>query len=315
MGFTFTFRISWTLMIDQTDLSTRISFRVNGNDVSVASDHPHLLAALRDELNITSAKDGCSPTGQCGCCTIMIDGKAQVSCQYPVAKAEGRSITTLEGVDEAERQSFSDAFAACGGLQCGFCIPGIVMRAKSQIDKKGADLTREEMSRHLGAHLCRCTGYVKILDAIDVVAKGTPVSVALPGGIGSRGAKYEAPELALGDRGYVDDIRVPGMLHAALHLTAHVRADILAIDTADALAAPGVEAIYTADDVPGDIRVGIIYKDWPVFIGVGERTSYAGDVLAIVVARTRREARAAAALIKVIYNPLRPIVDPMQAIT
>ena len=302
-------------MTDLAAPSTRVSFRVNGQDVSVASDHPHLLAALRDELDITSPKDGCSPTGQCGCCTIIIDGKAQVSCQYPVAKAEGREITTLEGVDESERQSFSDAFAACGGLQCGFCIPGIVMRAKSQIDKKGADLKREDMARHLGAHLCRCTGYVKILDAIDVVAKGTPVSVSLPGGIGSRGAKYEAGELALGDRGYVDDIRVPGMLHAALHLTAHVRADILAIDTADALAAPGVEAVFTAADVPGDIRVGIIYKDWPIFIGVGERTSYAGDVLAIVVARTRREARAAAELIKITYSPLRPIVDAVAAIT
>jgi aldehyde oxidoreductase len=302
-------------MTDLADSSTRVSFRVNGQDVSVASDHPHLLAALRDELYITSPKDGCSPTGQCGCCTIMIDGKALVSCQYPVSKAAGRTIITLEGVDESERQTFSDAFAACGGLQCGFCIPGIVMRAKSQIDKKGADLQREDMARHLGAHLCRCTGYVKILDAIDVVAKGTPVTVSLPGGIGSRGAKYESAELALGDRGYVDDIRVPGMLHAALHLTAHVRADVLEIDTSDALVAPGVEAVFTAADVPGDIRVGIIYKDWPVFIGVGERTSYAGDVLAIVVARTRREARAAAQLIKVTYAPLRPIVDAVAAIT
>ena len=158
-------------MTDVADQSTRVSFRVNGTEVSVASDHPHLLAALRDELNITSPKDGCSPSGQCGCCTIMIDGKAQVSCQYPVAKADGREIITLEGVDESERQSFSDAFAACGGLQCGFCIPGIVMRAKSQIDKKGADLKREDMARHLGAHLCRCTGYVNIVKAIQYAAK------------------------------------------------------------------------------------------------------------------------------------------------
>ena len=295
-------------------LDTKVSFTVNGQPVSVASDHPHLLAALRDELNITSAKDGCSPSGQCGCCTIMIDGKAQVSCQYSVAKAEGKNITTLEGVDEAERQQYADAFAACGGLQCGFCIPGIVMRAKSQIDKKGADLKREDMARHLGAHLCRCTGYVKVLDAIEAVAQGTPVDVSMPSGIGSRGTKYEASALALGDRGYVDDIRVPGMLHAALHLTAHVRADIVSIDSSAALAAPGVTAVFTAADVPGDLRVGIIYKDWPVFIGVGERTSYAGDVLAIVVANTRREARAAAALIQVEYNVHRPIVDAHAAI-
>jgi len=294
--------------------ASRVSFRVNGREVSVATDHPHLLSALREELNITSPKDGCSPSGQCGCCTIMIDGKAQVSCQYPVVKAEGRDITTLEGLEDQERTKYSDAFSACGGLQCGFCIPGIVMRAKSQVDKKGADLKREDMARHLGAHLCRCTGYVKVLDAIDIVAKGTPVEVSLPGGVGSRGTKYEADSLTLGDRGYVDDIRVPGMLHAALHLTAHVRADINNIDTSAALAAPGVRAVYTAADVPGDIKVGIIYKDWPVFIGVGERTSYAGDVLAVVVADTRRQARDATQLISVDYTVHRPIVDALTAI-
>lgn len=244
----------------------------------------------------------------------MIDGKAQVSCTYSVAKAEGRDIVTLEGVDETERNTYASAFAACGGLQCGYCIPGIVMRAKSQVDKKGADLKRDDMARHLGAHLCRCTGYVKVLDAIETVAQGTPVDVSLPGGVGSRGIKYEAADLALGDRGYVDDIRVPGMLHGALHLTKHVRADIVSIDTSAALAAPGVEAVFTAADIPGTHKVGIIYKDWPVMIGVGERTSYAGDVLAIVVARTRREARAAAELISVEYAPLRPIVDAVSAI-
>ncbi len=244
----------------------------------------------------------------------MIDGKAQVSCTYSVAKAEGRDIVTLEGVDETERNTYASAFAACGGLQCGYCIPGIVMRAKSQVDKKGANLKRDDMARHLGAHLCRCTGYVKVLDAIETIAQGTPVDVSLPGGVGSRGTKYEAADLALGDRGYVDDIRVPGMLHGALHLTKHVRADILSIDTSAALAAPGVEAVFTAADIPGTHKVGIIYKDWPVMIGVGERTSYAGDVLAIVVARTRREARAAAELISVEYAPLRPIVDAVSAI-
>ena len=301
-------------MTDLAASGTRISFRVNGTPVSVSAEHPHLLAALRDELDITSPKDGCSPSGQCGCCTVMIDGKAQVSCTYSVAKAEGRDITTLEGVSEEERNTYSSAFAACGGLQCGFCIPGIVMRAKSQVDKKGADLKREDMARHLGAHLCRCTGYVKVLDAIEAVAQGTPVDVSLPGGVGSRGIKYEAADLALGDRGYVDDIRVPGMLHGALHLTKHVRADILDIDTSAAESAPGVEAVFTAAHIPGAHKVGIIYKDWPVMIGVGERTSYAGDVLAIVVAHTRREARAAAELIQVKYAPHRPIVDAVAAI-
>ncbi len=289
-------------------------FILNGAPVSVRSDHPHLLAALREELDVTSAKDGCSPQGQCGCCTVMIDGKVQISCTYSVDKVAGRSVTTLEGVDADERTRFSDAFAACGGLQCGFCIPGIVMRAKAQIDKKGADLQRDDMARHLGAHLCRCTGYVKVLDAIEAVAQGKVVDPGLPGGIGTSGAKYEAAELAMGDRGYVDDIRLPGMLHSALHLTEHVRADIISIDTSAAAASPGVVAVFTAADVPGAQYVGIIYKDWPVFIGEGQRTSYAGDVLAIVVAETKQQARSAAKLVRVEYDVLRPIVDPVAAI-
>jgi len=167
-----------------------VTFRVNGRGVEVRGDHPHLLAALREELDITSPKDGCSPSGQCGCCTVMIDGKVQGSCQYPVAKAEGRDVITLEGLDEEERERYARAFAAHGGLQCGFCIPGIVLRAKAQVDKKGEALTREDMARHLGAHLCRCTGYVKILDAIEAVAHGTPLPTSFPGdgaGIGAGG--------------------------------------------------------------------------------------------------------------------------------
>ena len=292
-----------------------VTFTVNGTEVVVRADHPHLLAALREELDLTAAKDGCSPTGQCGCCTVLIDGKAQVSCQYPMAKVAGRSVVTVEGLSPDERARFGAAFAACGGLQCGFCIPGIVVRAKAQIDKKGAALTREEMSRHLGAHLCRCTGYVKILDAVEMVAQDrVPAAVTLPGGIGSSGAKYEATSLALGDRGYVDDLRVPGMLHAALHLAAHARADIRAISVAAAAAAPGVVGVFTAADIPGELRVGIINQDWPVMIPVGGRTSYLGDVLAVVVADTRERARAAAALVSVDYDVLPPVTSPSAAV-
>ena len=296
-------------------LEGRVSFEVNGTPVSVRRSHPNLLAALREELDITSAKDGCSPSGQCGCCTVFVDGKATVACQYDMAKVDGKSVVTLEGVDEVERQRFADAFAACGGLQCGFCIPGIVMRAKAQIDKKGDALTREGMAPHLGAHLCRCTGYVKILDAIEAVAHGTVCTPALSAEIGGAGAKYEAAPLTLGDRGYIDDIRIPGMLHAALHLTDHARADIVSIDATAALAADGVSAVFTADDVPGELRVGLIYKDWPVLIPVGGRTSYAGDVVAIVVADTRDHARAAATLVEVTYDVHTPNTDARTALS
>lgn len=282
---------------------------VNGTPVVVRQPHPHLLSALREELNITSPKDGCSPSGQCGCCTVLVDGKAVVSCQTSLEKAAGRSITTLEGVSVEERERFANAFAACGGLQCGFCIPGIVVRAKAQIDKKGSALKREDMARHLGAHLCRCTGYAKILEAIDCVAKNHIPAMPDVAGIGTRTPKYEAAALALGDRGYIDDLRIPGMLHAALHFTSHARATVKAIRTDAAARAEGVHAVFTAADIPGELMVGIIYKDWPVMIPVGGQTSYAGDVLAIVVAETRLQARAASALVEVEYDVLPPITD------
>lgn len=293
---------------------TLIQFVANGVPVSVRSNHPHLLSALREELNITSPKDGCSPSGQCGCCTVFVNGKAVVSCQTSLEKVAGGEVTTLEGIDESERKKYSDAFAACGGLQCGFCIPGIVVRAKAQVDKKGSDLKREDMARHLGAHLCRCTGYVKVLDAIEMVAQGVTPDLPQVGGIGSRSVKYEAHELALGDRGYVDDIRVEGMLHASLHFTKYARAKVISIDSSKALAMSGVTAVFTATDIPGELMVGIIYKDWPVMIPVGGYTSYAGDVLAVVVAQDRITARAAAELIEVEYEVLKPITNPRFAI-
>ena len=292
-----------------------IQFTVNGKPSAITGDHPHLLSALRDELDITSPKDGCSPSGQCGCCTVLIDGKAVVACQQSVDACEGREITTLEGLPESERQQFADAFAACGGLQCGFCIPGIVMRAHYQISKKGSSLTRESMAPHLGAHLCRCTGYVKILDAIEAVAHGTPVEPpTVKSGVGARGMKYEAHPLTLGDRPYIDDIRVPGMLHAALHLTDHTRASIKNIDVANAIAAPGVVSVLTAADIPGELRSGLIYKDWPLMIPVGGTTSFGGDVLAVVVADTREHARAATELIEVEYTVHSPVTDAKAAL-
>lgn len=290
------------------------TFTLNGTPVTVRGRHPHLLSALREELDVTSPKDGCSPSGQCGCCTVLVDGKAVVSCQQPLDKVAGREVVTLEGLPEDERRAFADAFAACGGLQCGFCIPGIVMRAKAQIDKKGAALTREAMRPHLGAHLCRCTGYVKILDAIEAVAQGSACAPELSGQVGRRGVKYEAAPLALGERDYIDDIRVPGMLHAALRLTDHARANITAIDTSAAEAAEGVVAVFTAADIPGELRVGLIHKDWPIMIPVGGRTSCAGDVLAVVVAETREAARAAADLVEVDYDVHQPVTDPVAAL-
>ena len=296
-----------------TETSTH-AFTVNGTAVEVGDTHPHLLAVLRDELGVLSPKDGCSPSGQCGCCTVLLDGKAMVSCQVSLEKAAGKAVTTLEGFDDAERDRLAAAFAATGALQCGFCTPGILVRVKSLLDKKGSALDRDTAARHLGGHLCRCTGYTKILDAVENLAKEIEVPVALPTGLGERGARYQGEPMALGDKGYVDDLRVPGLRHAALRLADHARADVVRIDATKALALPGVEAVLTAADVPGTLKVGIIHKDWPVMIPEGGRTSYLGDVLATVVAVDRPTARAAAELVEVEYVVHEPFADPFSAL-
>ncbi len=292
-----------------------VSFVLNGSEVTVADDHPHLLAALREELGVCSPKDGCSPSGQCGCCTVLVDSKAVVSCNLSVQKVAGTTITTLEGLPEDERERMASAFAATGALQCGFCTPGILVRVAALLERKGADLDRETAARHLGAHLCRCTGYVKILDAVELLAKGETLELQPLGGIGSSGSRYQGLDLALGDKPYVDDLRPPGMLHGAVRLADHARADVLRIDTAAAEAVPGVVRVLTAADVPGELRVGLIHKDWPVFIPEGGRTSYLGDVLAFVVAPDRATARRAAALVDVEYRVLRTLTDPVAALT
>jgi xanthine dehydrogenase molybdenum-binding subunit len=292
----------------------RITFVLNGAEVSVGADHPHLLSALREELGVTSPKDGCSPSGQCGACTVLVNGKARVSCSTGLHQVAGAEVTTLEGFDPVERERLAGAFAAHGALQCGFCIPGILVRVKALLDQKGSDLDRGTIEGRLGAHLCRCTGYTKIVEAVEALAAGETFSPALPKGIGDRGAKYQARELALGDRGYIDDLRRDGLLHGALVLADHARADVDAIDTSAAEAIDGVVAVFTAADVPGELRVGLIHTDWPVFIPVGGRTSYTGDVLAIVVAETRAAAFAGAESVKVDYTPLRPFSDPFDAL-
>ena len=289
------------------------TFDLNGTTITTSGNHPHLMAALRDELGVISPKDGCAPSGQCGCCTVLVDGRARVACQTSMERAEGTQVLTLEGFNASERDLYATTFAAHGALQCGFCTPGILVRTKALIDRKGTKLTREEASRHLGAHLCRCTGYTKILDAVESLAAGE-VPVAEPrGGIGTSGLRYEACDLSLGDRPFIDDMAPPGLLHGTVRLADYARADVVAIDTTAAEAVEGVERVLTAADVTGELRVGLIHQDWPVFIPEGGRTSYLGDVLALVVAVDRETARRAAGLVEVEYSPLKPFNDPVVA--
>jgi len=289
------------------------TFDLNGTTITASGNHPHLMAALRDELGVVSPKDGCAPSGQCGCCTVLVDGRARVACQTSMERAEGAQVVTLEGFNASERDLYATTFAAHGALQCGFCTPGILVRTKALIDRKGTKLTREEASRHLGAHLCRCTGYTKILDAVESLAAGEVPVVEPRGGIGTSGLRYEACDLSLGDRPFIDDMAPPGLLHGTVRLADYARADVVAIDTMAAEAVEGVERVLTAADVTGELRVGLIHQDWPVFIPEGGRTSYLGDVLALVVAVDRETARRAAGLVEVEYAPLKPFNDPVVA--
>jgi selenium-dependent xanthine dehydrogenase len=299
-------------------MGERVELNVNGNQVEVeAESEETLLDVLREHLGLLSAKDGCQPEGYCGCCTVLVDGHARVACSQPASRFAGKSIVTLEGLDAHEREAFAVAFAATGASQCGFCSPGIVVKAKNMLDKNPSP-TRDEVARALAGNLCRCTGYVKVVDAVQLAGRLLTGEEAphldWSGRIGSRTPKYEAFELALGKKPFINDMTMEGMLHGALHFSDHPRAVVKSIDTSRAEAVDGVVGIYTAADVPGDRYVGAIYNDWPVFISEGETTRYVGDVLAGVVAESRHAARAAAAAIEVTYEVLEPVVDPEEAL-
>ena len=148
-----------------------IQFTLNGSPRRVTTrPGESLLETLRERCGIVSLKDGCSPQGQCGCCLALIDGNPKVTCATPAEAADGKDILTLEGVAAAERRLIAQAFAAAAGLQCGFCIPGIALRAKHLTDRK-PEPSREEIAKAIDVHLCRCTGYVKIVDAIEAASK------------------------------------------------------------------------------------------------------------------------------------------------
>lgn len=295
-----------------------LRFRLNGLPVEVEVDGPlTALALLRDHLGVTSAKDGCSPQGACGCCTVMINGKAVMSCLRGAEQLEGAEVLTLEGFDAHRREVLSRSFVEVAGLQCGYCVPGIAVRAADLLDRKGA-VTPDEVRHALHPHLCRCTGYTKIIEAISLAGEhwaGTSLPpLRTDVAVGSSAPRVDGPGLVLGQRPYVDDMRAPNMLQAAVHLSEHPRARVLRVDTRAAAASPGVARVLTAADVPGQRTIGLIKQDWPVMVAEGEVTHCVGDVLAIVAAETREQARAAAALVVVEYEVLEPLTSPDAAL-
>ncbi len=291
-----------------------IHFTLNGQTTQYdgVPDLP-LMTYLREERGIISPKDGCAPQAACGCCVVQVDDKALISCVTKMDKVAGKSVTTTEGLGEYRQNVFANAFVTEGGVQCGFCIPGIVMQANNLINHN-PDPSRADIEKSLTPHLCRCTGYKKIVSAITTAAEAirNEEEVAMPdvdGSIGTRLPKYKAQDLVLGQHRYVDDIRIQGMKIGALKFSDHPRASIKSMDLSAAEALPGVLRILTAADVPGDRHIGLIRQDWPLMIAVGETTRYVGDVLACVVAETDVVAREAVALIDVDYDVLEPVTD------
>ncbi|HUA20423.1 MAG TPA: molybdopterin cofactor-binding domain-containing protein [Bryobacteraceae bacterium] len=319
-----------------------INFTLNGQPTQVAYEPGMtLLEVLREECGIVSAKNGCSPEGACGCCAVLVDGQPVLSCLRKPEHMQGKDVTTLEGLPEDMRRVLGEAFVMEGGVQCGFCIPGIVVRASGLL-RQDRTADRQTVAKALDAHLCRCTGYARILDAIQTAGEAWNDHKQLPretprrcnyfgedfglkrnpafehekrpNGIGTSPSRYLGTQQTLGEKPFVDDMRVEGMLHGAPVLSEHPRAKILALDTSEAQSMPGVLRIFTAADVFAQRGVGLAIPDLPIFVAVGETTCCVGDIFALVVADTPFHARRAAEKVRVEYEVLEPVTDPFEAL-
>jgi CO/xanthine dehydrogenase Mo-binding subunit/aerobic-type carbon monoxide dehydrogenase small subunit (CoxS/CutS family) len=324
----------------------RVEFTLNGRRTAARYEPGmQFLEVLRDECGVVSAKNGCAPEGICGCCLVMINGHPALSCLRKPEQMTGCDVVTVEGLADDTRRILGDAFVLEGGVQCGFCIPGIVIRAAALM-RTGVTDDRDAVAKALDGHLCRCTGYGRIIDAIQTAGEACRNGGQLPrseprrhlffgesfglsrnpafatadgatgngDGVGRSVARLEGVAQTLGSRPFVDDMFVPGMLHGAVVLSEHPRARVRAIRTAAAAAMPGVVRVFTAADVPGGRGTGLHVPDLPIFVAVGETTCCVGDVLAMVVADTAFHARQATRRVDVDYEVLEPITDPLAAL-
>ena len=290
------------------------AFVVNGTPVTVEKNQK-LIRYLRDELHLTSVKDGCSE-GACGTCHVLIDGKPTKACIPQTDKLEGKHIVTVEGLSAFEKEAFTYAFGEAGAVQCGFCIPGMVISAKGLIDQN-PDPTREEAAFAIRNNICRCTGYVKIIDGILLAAKilreGKIPEKKEDFQVGSRVHRIDVAEKVQGYGKYPDDIYVDGMCYGGAVRSQYPRARVLYIRTKEAEALPGVVCVLTAKDIPGQQNVGHIQKDQPTLIGEGEITQYLGDAVALVCARDLETLEQAKKLVRVVYEELPAVYGPEEA--
>lgn len=291
-------------------------FILNGKKHSV-DENKKLLNYLREDCNITSVKNGCSE-GACGTCMVLVDGKTIKACILTTEKVNGKEITTIEGFTERERDVFAYAFTDAGAVQCGFCIPGMIISAKGLFNRT-LDPTSEEVKKALIGNICRCTGYVKIERAIMMAAKIFREEKEVPkvickGLIGEPMARIDAKDKVLGIAEYTDDIRMENMIHGVALRSKYPRAKVLSVDISEAEKLEGVVKIVLPKDIPGKRYLGHIQKDTPALIEVGEETRYLGDALALVAAETEEIAKKAINLIKVEYEELKPLSTPREAL-
>ena len=284
---------------------------VNGQEVEVKEDKK-LMRFLRDDLKLKSVKDGCSE-GACGTCIILIDGKATKSCIQNVSKFEGKSIITVEGLSPLEKEIYTYAFGKAGAVQCGFCIPGMVMSAKGLLDVN-PNPTNEEIRKALRFNICRCTGYKKIVEAISLAGKllqqgEMPVFEEI-GGVGQASPRIDVREKVLGYGEYADDMEVEGLLYGSAIRPLYPRAKVVSIDGSKALALEGIHGVVTADDIPGSNKVGHIKPDWDTLIPVGGITRYLGDAVCLVVGESPELVEQAKTLVDIVYEELPAVFSP-----
>ena len=247
---------------------------INGRKISrSAKPHQRLLDFIRDDLNLTGNKEGCG-AGECGTCSVFVDGTLMKSCLLPVAKAQGTTIETVEALAKTgELSVLQKAFHKTGASQCGYCIPGMVMAATAAL-RTNPFADREEIKERLGGNICRCTGYQKIFDAVELardVQNGTlPASALMEDEaesgdfIGKNVRRIDTPSKVSGRLKYAADMTMPGMLHVQVLRSPHAHARIVSIDTSAAEAIEGVAGIITSADVPGEDGFGVFVNDQPV---------------------------------------------------
>jgi len=292
-----------------------ISIKINGKIYESEKDM-RLLDFLRNELHLTGTKDGCGE-GACGACTVIIDGKKTKSCVGRLSKYEGKSVITIEGLSQREKDVYVYVFGEAGAVQCGFCIPGMVISAKSLLDEN-LNPTSDEVKVAINGNICRCTGYVKIEEAILLAAKIFRENLPIPeknknAGIGQRVHRVDAKEKVLGTGQYVDDVVVDDMIYAKALRTKYPRARVDRIDIAKAKAHPDCVEIVLAEDVPYN-KTGHIIPDWDVLIKQGDITRYIGDSIALAATNHQETLDEVLSLIEVEYTELKPVLSPEDAL-